>query len=303
MFIKTSDSRRKQTKFIVVALIMSVAIHLVLARITPNSSGMPGSQMSSRLNVSLSLRPASAKDSSETALKNISAETTLNTHKSVSEKTILKTKPLASESDLNNKEILTSHKSHNLASRAIQEKAKSEVHTAADLEAQPDTTLQKVVINTDITTAVDENIPEENKTNVKIEQVLDVTETAIIASQTLDLDSEKKPIKDNLSGSKLSAQSEFVRYQIGSNANPKPDYPSLAVRRGWQGEVVLGVHVRADGSIEHLTFVKSTNYGVLNYEAYETVRTSWHFKPLEDEEHLGEPAYIEVPIRFTLANR
>jgi TonB family protein len=93
------------------------------------------------------------------------------------------------------------------------------------------------------------------------------------------------------------------RFQIGSNANPKPNYPSLAVKRGWQGEVVLGVHVRPDGSIEHLTFVKSTNYGVLNFEAYETVRTLWHFKAIEDENDQSETTYIEVPITFNIANR
>ena len=97
--------------------------------------------------------------------------------------------------------------------------------------------------------------------------------------------------------------SQPVRYKIGTNDNPKPNYPYMAAKKGWQGEVVLGVYVKPDGSIEHLIFVKSTDYGVLNYEAYETVRLSWHFKPLEDEDALDSPTYIEVPITFNIANR
>ncbi len=96
---------------------------------------------------------------------------------------------------------------------------------------------------------------------------------------------------------------QLIRYQIGTEANPLPDYPSIAVKRGWQGQVVLGVLVKPDGSIEHLSFVKSTDYGVLNYEAYETVRNSWQFKPLEGQNNLTQSTYIEVPITFQIANR
>lgn len=107
----------------------------------------------------------------------------------------------------------------------------------------------------------------------------------------------------SLESTEGQGESQTIRYELGSNNNPKPHYPSLAVKRGWQGQVVLGVHVNPDGSIKHLTFVKSTDYGVLNYEAYETVRTSWHFTPLEDETDLSKSSYIEVPITFNIANR
>lgn len=98
-------------------------------------------------------------------------------------------------------------------------------------------------------------------------------------------------------------ESSSPRYTLGSKNNPIPEYPHLAIRRGWQGEVILGVHVNPDGSIKHLTFVKSTNYGVLNFEAYETVRTSWHFLPIEEDSEPSSTSYIEVPILFQLANR
>lgn len=105
----------------------------------------------------------------------------------------------------------------------------------------------------------------------------------------------------------VSAESEasspsmpkIPRYQLGSTANPEPDYPLLARKKGWQGEVILGVHLEADGSIKHLTFVKSTDYGVLNHAAYETVRTQWRFDPLEAE-NAQKNNYIEIPISFRL---
>jgi protein TonB len=91
--------------------------------------------------------------------------------------------------------------------------------------------------------------------------------------------------------------SAIPRYQLGSAANPEPDYPMLARNNGWQGDVILGVHLEADGSIKHLTFVKSTDYGILNHAAYETVRTQWRFDPIEGETTLAN-SYIEVPISF-----
>lgn len=97
-------------------------------------------------------------------------------------------------------------------------------------------------------------------------------------------------------------KTEAIRYELGSNNNPKPGYPTMARKRGWQGEVILGVYVRPDGSIKHLTFVKSTDYGVLNHEAYETVRTSWKFKELDDDTKQNESMYIEIPFTFDLAN-
>ena len=138
----------------------------------------------------------------------------------------------------------------------------------------------------------------------------EVVEDVVVdaASQAFKEPTQEHPLTKQSSNAPQASldeknDSQVSRFQIGSNENPKPNYPSLAVKRGWQGEVILGVHVRADGSIEHLTFVKSTNYGVLNFEAYETVRTSWHFKALDNEDEQTETAYIEVPITFNIANR
>jgi protein TonB len=149
---------------------------------------------------------------------------------------------------------------------------------------------------------VDEQVTQKANQGVVEEVLADAARQAFKEPSEESLITKQSPSAAQASLDKR-IDSQISRFKIGSNANPKPNYPSLAVKRGWQGEVVLGVHVRADGSIEHLTFVKSTNYGVLNFEAYETVRTSWHFKALEGEDEQSESTYIEVPIRFNIANR
>ena len=117
-------------------------------------------------------------------------------------------------------------------------------------------------------------------------------------SKPLQMASQKQePKQESQQETESKKVPEKPRYHLGSKANPNPDYPMLARKKGWQGDVVLGVHVAADGTIEHLTFVKSTDYGVLNYAAYETVRNHWRFDPLLNQgEELS--AYIEVPISF-----
>lgn len=89
------------------------------------------------------------------------------------------------------------------------------------------------------------------------------------------------------------------RFQLGSINNPKPGYPALARNRGWEGDVIIGVHVAADGSVEHLEIMKSSHFGPLDHAAWETVKNEWTFEPaLSDGEYV--PAFVEVPISFRL---
>lgn len=96
-----------------------------------------------------------------------------------------------------------------------------------------------------------------------------------------------------------SGRYQLGRYPLNSHVNPAPKYPMLARKKGWQGEVVLGVYLAADGSIERITFVKSTDYTVLNNAAYNTVKNHWRFDDLLDQSDAAD-AYVEVPILFTL---
>lgn len=80
--------------------------------------------------------------------------------------------------------------------------------------------------------------------------------------------------------------------------NPRPPYPEIARRRGYQGTAVLLVRVMKDGSVGEVRLAQSSGYEILDRSALETVKT-WRFFPAM----VGhEPVEMEilVPIRFEL---
>ncbi|GEM_PF-2020125 len=91
------------------------------------------------------------------------------------------------------------------------------------------------------------------------------------------------------------------KFTLGSLNNPRPKYPTLARNRGWEGDVIIGVHVNSDGSIKNLEILKGAHYSPLNYAAWQTVKTQWTFTPAHRN---GEPvtAFVEVPISFRLSD-
>ena len=90
------------------------------------------------------------------------------------------------------------------------------------------------------------------------------------------------------------------QFKLGSFSNPRPEYPKMARNRGWQGDVIIGVHVNADGSVKSLEILKSSNYSPLDYSAWQTVKTQWTFKPAEHE-GAPVPSFVEVPVSFRLS--
>lgn len=81
-------------------------------------------------------------------------------------------------------------------------------------------------------------------------------------------------------------------------ANPKPNYPLAARRRGMEGLVVLSVLVGADGNPLQVEIARGSGHDILDSAARESVRT-WRFKPAH-RGGLGVEARVEVPIRFAL---
>lgn len=85
------------------------------------------------------------------------------------------------------------------------------------------------------------------------------------------------------------------------NVNPKPPYPLLARRIGAQGEVLLRVLVRPDGSVATVELARSSGFLLLDESATRTVRDNWRFIPAR---HDGAPveSWVEIPITFVLAD-
>jgi protein TonB len=80
--------------------------------------------------------------------------------------------------------------------------------------------------------------------------------------------------------------------------NPAPEYPSLAMRRGWEGTVLLRVHVLASGKPGEIQIQKSSGRDQLDDAAQAAVKR-WSFVPAKQG---NDPidGWVSVPIDFKL---
>lgn len=91
------------------------------------------------------------------------------------------------------------------------------------------------------------------------------------------------------------------QYAIGSAANPLPQYPPAARRRGIEGTVVLRVLVAADGRVLSVEIARSSGSEALDAAARETIGR-WRFRPaMRGGEAIAAAA--SVPVQFSLLDR
>lgn len=80
--------------------------------------------------------------------------------------------------------------------------------------------------------------------------------------------------------------------------NPRPAYPAMAQRRGWEGEVLLRVRVAPDGRAAGAVVQRSSGHELLDQAAVDAVR-SWLFVPAR-QEGVAVAGFVSVPITFRL---
>ncbi len=80
--------------------------------------------------------------------------------------------------------------------------------------------------------------------------------------------------------------------------NPAPVYPEVAMDRGWEGKVLMKVHVLASGKPDNVSVLKSSGKEVLDDEAVRTVK-QWSFVPAMRGTTPTE-GWVTVPISFNL---
>lgn len=80
--------------------------------------------------------------------------------------------------------------------------------------------------------------------------------------------------------------------------NPRPAYPMVARKMGWEGRVILNVEVLAEGACGGVNVFRSSGREVLDNAAISTVK-SWRFTPAR---HAGRAVtqWFKVPINFSL---
>ena len=80
--------------------------------------------------------------------------------------------------------------------------------------------------------------------------------------------------------------------------NPPPVYPEIAMDRGWEGKVLMKVHVLANGKPDTVAVLKSSGQAVLDDEAVRTVK-KWTFAPAMRGTTPIDGS-VTVPISFNL---
>lgn len=92
-------------------------------------------------------------------------------------------------------------------------------------------------------------------------------------------------------------QKAIPRYNI----NPKPVYPEVAIRRGYEGTVELEVWVLADGRVGDVEMRNSSGHSSLDREARKAVRF-WTFQPALAH---GMPieSQVVIPINFVIETK
>lgn len=80
--------------------------------------------------------------------------------------------------------------------------------------------------------------------------------------------------------------------------NPKPIYPSLARRRGWEGLVLLHVEVDDMGHPQRVEIKQSSGFPVLDRAAVDAVNR-WQFVPAR-RGGVAVGGWVDVPVQFRL---
>ncbi len=80
--------------------------------------------------------------------------------------------------------------------------------------------------------------------------------------------------------------------------NPSPEYPGIARKRGYQGNTLLSVLVRRDGTVGDVQVLSSSGHPVLDRAAVAAVK-HWLFEPGTRGEKKVEMR-VKIPIRFEL---
>jgi len=119
----------------------------------------------------------------------------------------------------------------------------------------------------------------------------------------INVSKEKKP--KSISKKKITSTiskniKSSAKYKIGTIKNPHPEYPMIARKKGWEGKLLLNVHIDKNGDVTNVDLIKTSGFEVLDRTSINTIK-DWKFTPASIggsnvEDHLN------IPISFKLIN-
>lgn len=107
-------------------------------------------------------------------------------------------------------------------------------------------------------------------------------------------DIQSNPASGVVSSAGTDAQQAYPDYSL----NPKPVYPLMARRRGYEGTVLIRVKVLKNGKVGELDIQRSSQYEILDKTALNTV-SDWTFVPAK-RNGISVTSWVTVPIKFEL---
>lgn len=118
----------------------------------------------------------------------------------------------------------------------------------------------------------------------------------------LEQRAEASPSDPLQSADNDSQVSALVRQNPSFTRPPSPPgYPPMAIKRRWQGTVILQALVRASGETSEIKIKQSSGFGLLDEAAVKAVR-GWSFEPtIENGQTIS--SWVEVPVEFDLRSK
>lgn len=107
------------------------------------------------------------------------------------------------------------------------------------------------------------------------------------------------PVRSEIKADRGSDKGVVLAYP-NYKVNPKPDYPMIARRRGYEGEVLVKVWVLKNGRVGDLELKKPSGYNILDDSALDTVK-DWQFIP-GTRNGKAMSSWVTIPITFRLKN-
>jgi protein TonB len=131
-----------------------------------------------------------------------------------------------------------------------------------------------------------ETNPPRNEMFESIEKIENTAVTSLSEQVTEYISGQESQKSDELA---------YPDYKI----NPKPNYPMIARRKGYEGVVLLKVWVLENGKVGKIELQKSSSHEMLDKSAMKAVE-NWIFIPGKKG---GEPipSWVTVPIKFQLS--
>lgn len=145
----------------------------------------------------------------------------------------------------------------------------------------------------------------------EVKNIEDVSKTTVLETpkwttvektdhKDLPVSSESMVAKQNDTSSSTITSSSVIDAQPLYQYNPKPQYPGLARRRGWEGVVMLLVEVTEKGKVASVQLHESCGYKILDKSAVRAV-TTWHFLP-GTKNGKRTHSTVLIPVHFKLQN-